>query len=72
MFISAADFFGDKIESIPTFGPLAKSCIDFLSKKATANIDRKQTNQKTAFVQLFQESSANVEERNLLIDEVIL
>ena len=61
MFISAVDFFGEKIESLPTFGPIAKSCIDFLSEKAKANIDRKQSNQKTAFVQLFQESSANVD-----------
>jgi hypothetical protein len=61
MFISVADFFGDKIESIPAFGALAKSCIEFLSDKAKANIDRKQSNQKTAFVQLFQESSANVD-----------
>ena len=61
MFITVADFFGDTIESLPSFGPIAKSCIDFLSEKAKANIDRKQSNQKTAFVQLFQESSANVD-----------
>ena len=72
LLVGGVDFFADFIEKIPIIGPTAKTCMGGLSKFVKYNVSRRQKNQKTVFVQLFQESSASIDERNLLIDEIIL
>lgn len=54
-------FFGESAAEIPIFGGIASKCITFLSEKIAQNLDSQQKNLGTAFIILFQESSASFE-----------